>query len=124
MRSVFDRLTCVLTMFAFILAMSVQAIPSAEALGIAAPAVSTMMDEHCPRMALEHPERGAPKPIPCRGLMPDCVKQMGCIGSPNLPSRSDELRGPASYSAVVYSRPAESSTGLSIEPDLFPPIGS
>ena len=53
--------------------------------------------------------------------MLDCVKQMGCIGSPNLPSRSAELRTPVSYSRVTYSSPTEERAGLSIAPDLLPP---
>jgi len=124
MRSVFDRLISVLTIIAFITAMSIQAIPSAEALGIAAPATSNMPDEDCPRMAVTYPERGAPKPMPCKGIMPDCVKQMGCIGSPNLAPRPAELQGPVSYSDVVYAAPDETGPDRSVKPDLFPPIAS
>ena len=78
------RLITILTAFAFILAMSVQAVPSAEALGLTAAAKAADGDEHCPRMAAEHPDRGMPQLMPCKGIMPDCVKQMGCIGSPGV----------------------------------------
>ena len=122
MLTAFNRLMAILTIFAFIGAMSVQAIPSAEALGLSGSAEAAKTDFPCPRMAAEHPDRGVP--MPCKGIMPDCVKQMGCIGSPNLPSRSDEPQTPVSYSTVVYWLLAEEHAGLSIEPDLFPPIGS
>jgi hypothetical protein len=49
---------------------------------------------------------------------------MGCVGSPNLPSPSDVLNGPASYTTVSYASSPERRAGLSIEPDLFPPKGS
>jgi len=118
------RLITILTAFAFILAMSVQAVPSAEALGLTAAAKAADADEHCPRMAADHPERGMPRLMPCKGIMPDCVKQMGCIGSPNVPSRSAEMQMRVSYTRVIYWSLAEERTGLSIEPDLFPPIAS
>jgi hypothetical protein len=123
MRAVFNRLVTTLTAFAFLAAMSIQAIPSAEALGVAVSAGS-MANEDCPRMAVEHPERGAPQSMPCKGIMPDCVKQMGCIGAPNLPSRSAEMQRRVLYTAVIYWLPAEERTSLSVEPDLFPPIAS
>ena len=121
MRDVFRRLMAILTTFAFILAMSVQAAPSAQALDLRAPVKSTKADAPCPRMAAEHPNDGAPQQMPCKGVMLDCVKQMGCVGSPNLPSRSAELRTPVSYSRVNYWLPTEESAGLSIAPDLLPP---
>lgn len=118
------RLVMILTAIAFILAMSVQAVPSAEALGLTSAAQAADMDEHCPRMAVEHPDRGIPQVMPCKGIMPDCVKQMGCIGSPNLAARSAELAKPVSYVPVRYWTPALEGGGRSIEPDFFPPIGS
>lgn len=124
MRDVFKRLMAILATFAFIIAMSVQAVPSADALGLTAPAKAADMDEHCPRVAAEQPDAGTPQQLPCKGIMLDCVKQMGCVGSPNLPSRSAELRTPVSYSTVVYWSPVERSAGLTIAPDLLPPRDS
>lgn len=124
MRAAFNRFVCLLAIFAFVTAMSVQAIPSAEALGLSGPDEITQMDEHCPRMAVEHPDRGIPMPKPCKGIMPDCVKQMGCIGSPSLAARSAELQAPVFYDAVVYASLHQSRPGRSVKPDLFPPIGS
>ncbi len=117
------RLITILTAIAFILAMSVQAVPSAEALGLTSVANAADVDEHCPRMAVEHPDRGMPQ-LPCKGIMPDCVKQMGCVGSPNVPSRSAEMQRQVSYTTVTYWSLTEHRTGLSVEPDLFPPRAS
>jgi hypothetical protein len=121
MPPIVQRLIAVLTAVAFVLAMSVQAIPSAEALGLTSVAKVADMDEHCPRMAAEHPDQGLPQLMPCKGIMPDCVKQMGCIGSPSVPSRSAEMQRRVSYTTVTYWSLAEERTGRSIEPDLFPP---
>ena len=124
MRAAFNRLAIFLAIFAFVAAMSVQAIPSAQALGLSGPDETSQADENCPRMATEHPDRGVPGPMPCKGIMPDCVKQMGCVGSPNLAPRSAELQGPVSYSDVVYASPDETGFNRAIKPDLFPPIAS
>ena len=114
----------VLTIFAFIVGMSVQASPSAEALGLAEPAEAARAAMPCPHMAAERPHNPAPRQTPCKGSMLDCVKQMGCIGSPNLPSRCDEVQTPVSYIQVAYWLPAQALPGLSIKPDLFPPIAA
>src|SRR6266851_9002744 len=124
MRAVLNRLMAILTTFAFIFAMSVQVAPSAQALNPTAPAKIDKADQDCPRMVAEHPDQGAPKPIPCKGIMLDCVKQMGCIGLPSLPSRSAQLQMAVSYSTVVYWSPAEKRAGLSVAPDLLPPRAS
>jgi hypothetical protein len=124
MRAALHRLLVCLTAFAFIAAMSIQAIPSAEALGLSGLTDATQADMPCPRMAVEHTDRGVPIPMPCKGIMPDCVKQMGCVGSPNLAPRSADLQGPVSYRDVVYASQDETGPDRSIKPDLFPPIAS
>ncbi|HJU15801.1 MAG TPA: hypothetical protein VJ770_04965 [Stellaceae bacterium] len=123
MRAVLHRLIASLMMFAFLGAMSVQAIPSAEALGLAGSEQATKAGTDCSRMAVGHPERRASQPMPDKGPMPDCVKKMGCIDSLVIPSRSGELATPVSYTPVAYWVPAQPRAGLSVEPDLFPPIG-
>lgn len=121
MRALFNRLMAIATTVTFILAMSVQAAPSAEALGLSTSVGTSSADEHCPRMAADHPGTGMPKQMPCKGIMPDCVKQMGCIGSPNLPSRIAELQTSASYSSVIYWPLTERRAGIATRPDLLPP---
>ena len=85
MWGVFRRFIVLLSVLAFVGGMTIQAIPSAEALGLTKANAVAKVDPDCPRMAMEHPDRGAPKPHPCTGIMPDCVKQMGCLGSPTSP---------------------------------------
>src|SRR5260370_27624742 len=119
---VLRRFIGLLSVVGFVSGMTTQAIPSGEALGLTKANGVAKAEPECPRMAMEHPDRGVPKPLPCKGIMPDCVKQMGCLGSPSLPERSDALYAPVSYRMVAYSLPLPMLSGQDIEPDLFPPI--
>jgi hypothetical protein len=118
------RLIVVLSVLAFVSGMSIQAIPSAEALGLSAVAAGAKADPDCPRMAMEHHSQGMPIPLPCNGIMLDCVKQMGCLGTPALPDRAGAVSMPVAYSMVVYCAPGPALSGRDVEPDLFPPIAS
>jgi len=122
MRAALNRLIVALTVFAFIGGMSIQAIPSAEALGLSMAEGSAKADPDCPRMAMEHHSQGMPIPLPCNGIMLDCVKQMGCLGTPALPDRAGAVSMPVAYSMVVYCAPGPALSGRDVEPDLFPPI--
>jgi hypothetical protein len=110
-----------LSVLAFVSGMTTQMIPSAEALGLTKTNAVAKAGPECPRMAMQHPDRGVPKPLPCKGIMPDCVKQMGCLGSPALPGRSGAVYVPASYDVVAYWLPCPVLSGRDIEPDLLPP---
>ena len=122
MWGVLRRFIVLLSVLAFVSGMTTQAIPSAEALALTkANGVAKAVPE-CPRMAMEYHDQGVPKPLPCKGIMPDCVKQMGCLGSPSLPERSDALYVPVLYRIVAYWMPSSLLSGREVEPDLFPPI--
>jgi hypothetical protein len=66
-------------------------------------------------------EAGIPL-LPCKGVTADCIKQMGCIGFPDLPQGSALAAPVAYYAAVDYRYFQQTSDGLSLKPDLFPPI--
>ena len=119
---VLRRLVVVLSVLAFVTGMTIQAIPSAEALGLSTAEGSAKADPECPRMAMEHHSEGMPVPLPCKGIMLDCVKQMGCLGTPALPDRADAISVPVAYSIVAYWSPGPVLSGRDVEPDLFPPI--
>ena len=110
-----------LTICAFVGGMTMQATPSAAALG---PEGGSKPIAGCRHMAMHDQGPGEAEPMPTRGMDADCVKQMGCIGLPNLPSRSAQLQMTISYSTVVYWSPVEKRAGLSIAPDLLPPRAS
>jgi hypothetical protein len=79
-------------------------------------------DHECPRMAVKHHGDRMPVPLPCRGIMLDCVKQMGCLGTPALPDRSGAVSVPVAYSMVAYWGACPMLSGREVAPDLFPPI--
>ena len=116
------RLVVALSVLAFVSGMTVQAVPSAGALGISTAAADAKEDPEYPRMAIGHHNQGMPVPAPCKGIMLDCVKQMGCLGTPALPDRSAAVGRPVAYSVVGYWSPGTALSGRDVEPDLFPPI--
>src|SRR5947209_4179175 len=111
------RLLVALTVVAFVGGMTLQASPSAAALGLPG---NSQADMGCPQMATHQPAEQ--KPIPNRGMDSDCVKQMGCLGTPSLPTRSDEPAVPVTFSRIIYSLASRRQAGSSVEPELLPPI--
>ena len=113
---ILNRLLVTLTIFAFIGGMTMQATPSAAAPGMP-------VDSGCPHMAAHQRGTGEPQPVPRSGIDPDCVKQMGCLGTASLPLRREELLASAAYSKVTYCLSPAPRAGGSVEPELLPPIG-
>jgi hypothetical protein len=111
------RLLVALTIVAFGGGMTIQAMPSAAALGFP---TSSQADAACPHMATHDP--GTQKPLPTRGMDADCLKQMGCLGMASLPIRPGEPAAPVTYSKVIYSVPSTPRDGASVKPELLPPI--
>jgi len=122
MSGILRRLVVALSLLAFVSGMTVQATPSAQALGLGTTERSSKGDPECPRMAMGHDGDSTPAPLPCKGVMLDCVKQMGCLGTPALPDRSALLGVPVAYSIVAYWAPGSALYGRDVEPHLFPPI--
>src|SRR5437588_405083 len=112
------RLLVAVTVVAFVMGMTIQVTPSAAALGLLG---SSHADSGCPHMTM-HPS-AEQKPIPRRGMDTDCVKQMGCVGTPTLPIRSGETAVPFAYGLVRYSLPSTQRAGGAVKPELLPPIG-
>ena len=116
----FHRLVVALTLFAFIGGMTLQLMPPKAAR--AAGPMSAAGD--CLHMSMPADEGGGHK-APChhRSDLPECIKQMGCLGTPSLPLRLGTEIVPFGYGKVVYWTPAAFRDGRSIKPDVFPPIG-
>jgi hypothetical protein len=116
------RLLIVLTGLSFLIGGAVHAMPPAApaCMDAAQPAI----DDCCVKMAMNHVAPTPMKQVPCKGISPDCANQVGCISSPALPPSSTALASPTAYGHVAYWSPVASRAGLSIKPDLFPPITS
>lgn len=114
-----QRLVIALTLVAFVGGMTLQLMPPKVAFAAPVP-VPAMGD--CQHMAMPT-DAGPSHTIPCKGIDPECVKQMGCLGTASLPLRPASPATFFSYSRVAYWLPAAIIAGRSIKPDLLPPIG-
>ena len=96
---------------------------------IGAPAVQATIDMPCHMVVasatgdqLSSTQAPDPMPTPCKGTMPGCTDVIVCGLSAALPAHvtatsHEPIWTSASYGAVVDSR-----EGLSVQPDLVPPI--
>src|SRR5947207_12344501 len=118
MLSVLRRVLVLVMIAAFVGGMTIQVTPSAAALGLLS---NSRVDTGCPHMTT--PQSAEQKHMPPRGMDTDCVRQMGCIGTPSLPVRPGETAVSFAYSRVTYSLPSTPRAGGSVKPELLPPIG-
>lgn len=65
-------------------------------------------------------EHGAPM-MPCKGITPDCIKQMGCVVDTGLPVRLAGHHVAVRFSAVDYWNAWPRVTGLAHAPEPLPP---
>ncbi|MBN9563510.1 MAG: hypothetical protein J0H14_22720 [Alphaproteobacteria bacterium] len=61
--------------------------------------------------------------MPCNTITPDCVKQMACLQTAALPERA-KLMGSAAFAEVIYLTGTRLPTGLTLEPELSPPLAA
>lgn len=111
------RLLVALTAFAFFGGGILQAMPVENGQGSHTMQVGMPCDQMTGMM--QSPKSGTE--MPCKGITPECIKQMGCIGFPSLPA-THQLSTSVTYAVVSYHLLQQSVQGVSPEPDLFPPI--
>jgi hypothetical protein len=105
----------VLIAFAVIGGQSSQLARSAETMTTMA-AAGMPCDMMMPHRAADHDNQ-----MPCKGLTPDCIKQMGCIVDAALPARFVAVT-PAVHSGEVAYWPARSSLADFVrDPEALPP---
>ena len=110
------RLLAVLLVFALIGAPSAHL---AQSSGYAAP--MTMADMPCDGMAsVADAGQGTPM-APCKGLTPDCIKQMGCVVDVALPARLPGADVAVAFSTVAYWSAGSAMAGLVRAPEPLPP---
>ena len=64
----------------------------------------------------------AGRDIPCANLAPGCIDHIGCVVVPALPVLPNSLPVALRWTAVAYAFTAVSLAGLTVEPELSPPI--
>ncbi len=62
--------------------------------------------------------------MPCNTITPDCVKMMVCLQTAALPEHGRLEGGPVTFVAVTYRVSASLRTGLTLEPELSPPLAA
>lgn len=62
------------------------------------------------------------KSSPCHGPTLDCIAKMGCLPASALPDQPMPLSQPIMWRTIHYPSLLTPSTGLTVEPEVFPPI--
>jgi hypothetical protein len=120
LRAILHRLVVILTVIAFFDGVTLQLMPPKAAF---ASSTAAPVEHDCAHMAMPPPDAANGHTMPCKGMDPECVKQMGCIGTPALPLRLGGELVPFAHGKVAYWSPTVSRDGRSIKPLLLPPIG-
>ncbi len=107
------QLLVLLIAFAFIGGTSSQLARSATPIVMAGMPCDMMM----PHAGMQD---GKPMP-PCKGMTPDCIKQMGCVADAALPARTVSLDIAAQFSNVDYWSAWLKLADFVREPEPLPP---
>ena len=69
-----------------------------------------------------HEQDGQNDKMPCKGMLPNCMTDIGCIFLVTLPTRDVVLFTRTSWSSVTYDTASDALHGRTIKPALGPPI--
>jgi hypothetical protein len=69
-----------------------------------------------------HEQDGQNDKMPCKGMQPNCITDIGCIFLVTLPSPDVDLFTRTSWSSVIYDSASDAFHGRTIKPALGPPI--
>ena len=72
-------------------------------------------------MAMDMGDTGS-MPMPCKSKLPNCFSSIGCIFMVALPPAYTPTATQLTWLRVVYTSVTSSQAGMSLEPDLGPPI--
>jgi hypothetical protein len=80
-----------------------------------------MADMPCD-MAMPVADAGHGAPMaPCKGMTPECIKQMGCVANAALPIWLVDDETTFAFSLVAYWSARSEMTGMAQEPEPLPP---
>ena len=108
------HIVTLLIVTAYIGATTLQAVPGyAAAADMNHAAIGSMM----------HDRDNPADKTPCKGMLPGCVTDLGCIFLVSLPAPDLTLVGTTAWSSVSYDNASHGLHGRTIKPALGPPIG-
>ncbi len=126
MRRLIANLLAVLALVGFFGQTTVRAMPiqSFHAVETVAPAPVQAAEEECAKIAGMAADLAGQEPAggPCDDMTGECVGKMGCALSVFEPACAAANQTPIVYSPVVYATVDQTRTGVSVAPELFPPI--
>jgi hypothetical protein len=107
------RILALLIVTAYVGVTTLQAAPSYAAnADMSSSSMNGMMHEH----------DGQTDKMPCKGMLPGCVTDLGCIFLVSLPAPNVTLFTVTAWSPVIYDNAYEALPGRTIKPALGPPI--
>jgi hypothetical protein len=109
MATVLKRLATLCLALAFLLGVTAQLLP--VSMTEAQLTVSAEMAGGC----------AGPQP-PCTGHLPNCVDHLGCVTVSALPASPTSVAVAFEWTKLGYDFVPESLTGISVRPELSPPI--
>jgi hypothetical protein len=69
-----------------------------------------------------HEEPGQGEKMPCKGMLPGCITDIGCIFLVSVPTPNLTLVTMTTWSSVIYDNASDALRGRTIKPALGPPI--
>jgi hypothetical protein len=69
-----------------------------------------------------HEQDGQSEKLPCKGMLPGCVTDIGCIFLVSVPTPDLTLVTTTTWSSVIYDNASDALRGRTIKPALGPPI--
>jgi hypothetical protein len=109
MVAVLKRLLTVCLALAFLVGVTAQLMPSS-------------MAETQLAMSAEMPGGCDGPQAPCTGHLPNCVDHLGCVTVSALPASPTSIAVAFEWTALSYDLVPESLAGISVKPELTPPI--
>ena len=88
-----------------------------------APAYAAHADmNHSSMNGMMHEHDSPGDKLPCKGMLPNCVTDIGCIFLVTVTTPDLNLFSVTTWSSVIYDNASEALRGRTIKPALGPPI--
>jgi hypothetical protein len=84
-------------------------------------AASTQM-HHAAMDGMMHDQESPHDKMPCKGMLPGCITDLGCIFLVSLPAPDLTIASVTAWLSVTYDNPSQGLRGRTIKPALGPPI--
>jgi hypothetical protein len=69
-----------------------------------------------------HEQHGQGEKMPCKGMLPNCMTDIGCIFLVSVPTSNLPLFTTTTWSPVIYDNASDALRGRTVKPALGPPI--